>query len=110
MMSVVREFRVTETHGHSGALRRLKQRSGGGAWHFALEPDVRFAAVLPVPAREEGGQSQLRIDDEIATLSLPHEIEHASDHRLARVRLLDRAELGSGHFDVAHVCASLVVL
>jgi hypothetical protein len=108
MMPVGREFRIAEAHGHGDALCLLEQRPGGGARHVALEPDVRFAAVLGVPARKEGGQSQLWKDDEIATFSLPHEIEHAGNHGLARVRLLDRAELGSGHLDVAHGCASLV--
>src|SRR5215467_4165531 len=54
--SVRREFRVAETHGYGQALRLLKQRPGGGARHLALEPHIGFAAVLPVPTREEGGQ------------------------------------------------------
>src|SRR5215831_15745743 len=104
MMSARRDFRVAETYGHGGALL-LEQRPGDGAWHLALEPDVGFAAVLPIPARKEGRQRQLRIEDEIATLGLPHEIEHASNHGLAGVGPLDRAELGASHFDIAHPIA-----
>src|SRR5579871_903149 len=100
-----RAFRIAETHGYGGALRLLKQRSGGGAWHLTLEPDIGFGAVLPVPAREEGCQRQLRIDDEVAALGLPHEIEHAGNRGLAGISPLDWTELGGGHFDVAHPIA-----
>ena len=101
MMPVRRQLRIAEAHRHAGALRRLEQRPRGGVRHLALEPDVGVAAVLVIPAREERGQRQLRIDDEIAALGLPHQLEHARDHGLARVGLLDRAELGGGDLDIA---------
>src|SRR5215813_202395 len=105
VMSIRREFRIAETHSYGGALRLLKQGPRGSAWHLALEPDVSFAAVLPVPAWEECGQGQLRIDDNIAAFSPPHKIEHASNHGLTAVCLLDRAKLSGGHLDVAHPIA-----
>jgi hypothetical protein len=74
---------------------------GGGARHLALEPNVGVAAILVMPAREERGQRQFRIDYEITALGLPNEFEHASDHGLARVGLLDRAELGGSDLDIA---------
>src|SRR5215475_11066150 len=70
VMAVWRAFCVAETHGYGGALRLLKQRPSGGAWHLTLEPDVGFAADLRVPAREEGSQRQLGIDDQITVLGL----------------------------------------
>src|SRR6516165_11515360 len=102
VIPVRREFGIAEAHGYGGALRLLEQRPGGGIRHFALEPDVGIAAVFAVPAREKRGQRKLWIDDEVAALGLPHEVDHAGDHGLARIGLLDRAELGGGDFDVAH--------
>ncbi len=58
------QLRVAEAHGHAERFRPVEQRPGRGVRHLALEPLVRLGAVLVVPAREEGGQRQFRIDDE----------------------------------------------
>src|SRR3712207_7593796 len=59
------ELGVAEGHRDAVLLGALEQRARRGVRHLALEPEVGLGAVLVAPAREEGGERELRIDDEV---------------------------------------------
>ena len=71
--------------------QRLRRLVG----HRPLVPVVGLADVVDEPAREERGQRQLRVDDELdAVMSrLAQQLEHATDDLLAAVIALHRPEL-----------------
>ena len=103
VVPVRRQLGIAEAHAHAVLGRPLEQRPGGGVRHLLLEPEIGLGAVLVIPAREERGQRQLGIDDEVGALGLGllHQVEHARHHGLARVGLLDGAQLGGGNGDDA---------
>ena len=96
MVPVGRELRIAEAQPHAVLHRALEQRPRGGVGHLLLEPEIGLGAVLVIPAREEGGERQLGIDDEVGALGLGlvHQVEHARHHGLTRVGLLDRRRAG----------------
>jgi hypothetical protein len=96
---------IAEGHRHPVPGGALEERARGGVRHLALEPEIGLRPVLVMPARKEGGQRKLGINDEVRPflLRLVHEVDHAADHDLAAVVPLDRPELGGGDADVAHV-------
>src|SRR5581483_7991996 len=69
--------------------RRLVRR------HLALEEAVDLLLIGHPPAREEGGERELREDDEVAAVAggLAHELDEPLDHACPAVRALDRPEL-----------------
>ena len=108
MAPLGRQLGKAEGHRHAVLHGALEQRPRRRIRHLALEPEIGLGAVLVMPAREEGGQRKLGIDDEVGLLRgrLIHQLDHAGDDDLAAVVLLDRPELGGGDADVAHGCPS----
>ncbi len=103
MLPLGREFRVAERETHAERPGPIKQRLRCRIRHVRLEPVVGFGPVLVVPARKEGRERKLGIDDEVCAFGLVHQGYHALDHGLACVRLLDRTELGAGDIqDAGH--------
>ena len=81
--------------------QRLRRRVG----HLALEPGVDLVLVLHAPAREEGRQRELGIDDEGAA-GLPRLLEqreHPRHELLPRVGFLVGAHLGGADDDLSHL-------
>ena len=101
VMPIRRQLRIAEAHAHAVPGSPLEQRPRRGIRHFLLEPEIGLGTILVIPAREEGGERQLGIDDEVRPfgLRLIHQVEHARHHGLARLGLLDSAELGGGDSD-----------
>ena len=101
MTALRRELGITEAHGHAELSRPVEERLCVRPGHGALEPMIGLGAILMVPAREEGGQRQLRIDDEgrALRLGLFHQRNHAVDDLLAAVGPLDRTQLSCGDCD-----------
>src|SRR5262249_14413786 len=77
----------------------VEQRTSRRIRHFALEPGVDVRLIGHVPAREEGGERKLRVNDEITFFSLGtiEQVEHTPHHRLPAVSLLNWAHLGAAN-------------
>ena len=104
VLSLGGQLGIAEGDGDAVVPRLGEQRLGRPVRHLALEPLVDLGLVLHVPAREEGGERQLREDDEAAALRprLLQQRQHALHHGLAAVGLLDRAHLGAADDDLSH--------
>jgi hypothetical protein len=83
------------------ALGLLEQRSRLLPRHLALEPGVDVALVLEEPAREEGGERQLGIDDKVAahSLRLPHQRDQPRHDLGSGLAARDRPKLRRAHGD-----------
>ena len=107
-MAIGRELSVTEGQSDAVLGSLLEQRTRRRIGYLALEPGIDFRLIGHVPAREEGGERELRIDHEVTRLRLGpiEQIEHTPHHRLAAVRLVDWTHLGapnpkhSAHLDL----------
>jgi len=88
--------------------RAVEQRLHRRIRHVALEPGVDFGLALNIPAREEGRQRQLWIDDQIGApaLRFVHQRQHPPDDDVAPLGTLDRAHLGGSDVDHAHGAGS----
>src|SRR5580658_8008616 len=88
--AVGRQLRVAKRNTDVVLRCRLKQWARRRVRHFALEPGVYLALVRHVPARKEGGEGKLRIDDEIALGcgGLRQNVRHAANDDLPAVGLL----------------------
>ena len=99
-----RQLGIAEADRDAVLARAVEQRLGCRVRHLALEPAVHLGLVLHVPARKEGGERKLGIDDQGAALRLRRiqQGEHPLHHLLPGVGLLDRAHLGGTQDDFAH--------
>ncbi len=95
------ELGIAEREADAELGRLVEQRLGLRARHVALEIGVDLRLVGHEPAREEGGERELGIDDEVAThpLRLAHQGEEPGDDVAARLALRNRTELGGADDD-----------
>ena len=103
-MPIRRQFGVAKAHRHLMSRGTLEQRLGHHVRHLALKPAIDLGLILQVPAREERGERQFRIDDQIGApgFRFIHQRDHAPDDRFAAVGFLDRAHLGGSDIDDTH--------
>jgi hypothetical protein len=92
------EFGVAEVKGHAEFGRGFEQRARNRARHLGLEVRVDLGLRLQVPAGEEGGQRQLRKDDQLRTapLGLAQQRQEACDHAVPALAAGDGPELRCG--------------
>jgi hypothetical protein len=104
MMPIRRQLGIAKIHRDLVVGGALKQRPGRGIRHLTLEPGIDLGLILHVPAREERGERELRIDDQIGAFRLRfiHQRDHALDDGFTAFGFLDRTQLGGGNIDNAH--------
>ncbi len=104
MMPVRRQLGIAKIHCDLVLRGAFEQGPRCCIRHLALEPGVDFGLILHVPAREERGERELRVDDQIGAfrLGFVHQRDHALDDGFAAFGFLDRTQLGGGNIDDAH--------
>src|SRR5262245_10620546 len=96
MMAIGRELGITERETDTIVRGLLEERARRRIRHLAFEPGVDFRRLRHVPAWKKRRQRKLRIDYEVAVLSLGllEQIDHSPHNRLPAVSLVDGAHLG----------------
>ena len=88
-----------EVEPHPAALGFLEQRKRVARRHLVFEEAVYLLLVLHPPAREERGQRQLWIDDEVAfhVVRLAHQLEQPAHNHFTTVISRVRTKLRGSH-------------
>src|SRR5579872_3715239 len=89
------EFGIAEIKADSKLAREVEQRLGFSSRHFAFEIAIDLRLIFHVPAREERGQCEFGIDNQIAALRvrLAHQRRQTRHHGTPRLVFRDRTEL-----------------
>ena len=91
-------FRIAEIKADAELGSQVEQRLHGRIRHLGFEERVDLRLVRHVPAGKEGGQRQLREDDQPCAGSVGpvHQGHQALDHGCPRIGAGDRTELTAG--------------
>ena len=89
---------IAQIEGDAELGRGLEQRARDRARHLGLEVRIDLGLQLQIPAWEEGGQSQLRKDDQLRTVSLglAQQRQEACDRAFPALVAGNGAELSCG--------------
>ena len=95
----MRALGEAEVEPHPAALGFLEQRKRAARRHLVFEEAVDLLLVLHPPAREERGQRQLGIDDEVAfhCVRLTHQLEQPAHNHFTIVISRVRTKLRGSH-------------